>query len=360
VRIASVVGARPQFIKAAQVSREIRKEHEEILIHTGQHYDDAMSAVFFRELEIPEPDYNLGVGSASHGVQTGEMLIATERVLMEEEPDAVLVYGDTNSTLAGALAAAKLLIPLGHVEAGLRSYDRSMPEEVNRVMTDHLSDLLLCPTKRSVENLEREDITKGVHLVGDVMYDAAIRGEGKARKRGMAKELGLEEGAYALVTVHRPANADDPGRLGAIVSALEDYGGEVAFPVHPRTKKNLEAFGLWEPLGGAVNVIEPVSYVEFQSLLLTAEVVATDSGGVQKEAYFFGVPCVTLREETEWVETVEDGWNVLVGADREKIVDALTNFRPTGERGESYGKGDAARRISETLTGLLDPSRVES
>ncbi len=360
MRIASVVGARPQFIKAAEVTRALRRSHDQVLIHTGQHYDHGMSAVFFEELGLPEPDHNLGVGSASHGVQTAEMLQRSEAVLLEEAPDAVLVYGDTNSTLAGALAAAKLLLPVGHVEAGLRSFNRAMPEEINRVMTDHLSDLLFCPTRQSVANLEVEDITKGVHLVGDVMYDAALRSEGRARERGMAAELGLSPGQYALVTVHRPATADDPERLGEVVAALEGYDGEAVFPVHPRTAKNLRAFGLWDRLTAAVKVVEPVSYLEFQSLLLTAEVVATDSGGVQKEAYFFGVPCVTLREETEWVETVEDGWNRLVGTDREAILDALRTFRPTGERGASYGGGDAALHIADVLDAFQPPRRPDS
>jgi len=349
VKIASVVGARPQFIKAAPVSREVRRHNVEILIHTGQHYDETMSDVFFEVLEIPRPDYNLGVGSGSHAVQTAEMMRGLEGVLEKEAPDLVLVYGDTNSTLAGALVAAKRHVPVGHVEAGLRSFNRTMPEEINRVMSDHLSELLFCPTQTAVDNLRREGITKGVHLVGDVMYDVALHSAQAARGRDIVERLGLRPGDYVLVTLHRPGNVDDRETLRGIVDALVRCGRPVVFPVHPRTRKNLEAFGLWEALRGKVTAIDPVDYLDFLALLMKAQKVATDSGGVQKEAYFFGVPCVTLRDETEWIETVEDGWNAVVGTETEDILHAIANFNPTGTKAKSFGDGHAAERIARIL-----------
>lgn len=349
MKVATIVGARPQFIKAAPVSRWLRLHHREVLIHTGQHYDDLLSEVFFRELEIPTPDYNLGVGSASHGRQTGEMLARVEEVLLEEKPDWVVVYGDTNSTLAAALAAAKLHIPVAHVEAGLRSYNRKMPEEINRVLTDHLSSLLFCPTDTAVRNLVREGITQGVHKVGDVMYDLALWGlEVAEQKSTILQTLGIEPGGYLLATIHRPNNTDDPGNLSAIVSALNDVAETVIFPAHPRTQKALKHWGIH--LNSNVRITEPVGYLDMLVLEKNARMILTDSGGVQKEAYILGVPCVTLREETEWVETVEAGWNILVGASRERIVEAVRNFNPTGERPPLFGDGHASQRIVEILT----------
>jgi len=349
LKVATIVGARPQFIKAAPVSRWLRLHHREVLIHTGQHYDDLLSEVFFRELEIPTPDYNLGVGSASHGRQTGEMLARVEEVLLEEKPDWVVVYGDTNSTLAAALAAAKLHIPVAHVEAGLRSYNRKMPEEINRVLTDHLSSLLFCPTDTAVRNLVREGITQGVHKVGDVMYDLALWGlEVAEQKSTILETLGIEPGGYLLATIHRPSNTDDPGNLSAIVSALNDVAETVIFPAHPRTQKALKHWGIH--LNSNVRITEPVGYLDMLVLEKNARMILTDSGGVQKEAYILGVPCVTLREETEWVETVEAGWNILVGASRERIVEAVRNFNPTGERPPLFGDGHASQRIVEILT----------
>jgi len=349
LKIATIVGARPQFIKAAPVSRWLRLHHREILVHTGQHYDYLLSEVFFRELGIPTPDYNLGVGSASHGRQTGEMLARLEEVLLQEKPDWVVVYGDTNSTLAGALAAAKLHIPVAHVEAGLRSYNRTMPEEINRVLTDHLSSLLFCPTDTAVRNLAREGINQGVHKVGDVMYDVALWGlEIAEQKSTILETLGVDPGNYLLVTIHRPGNTDDPRNLSAIVSALNDVAETVIFPAHPRTQKALKQWGLHP--NSNVRLIEPVSYLDMLMLEKNARMILTDSGGVQKEAYILGVPCVTLREETEWVETVEAGWNILVGANRERIVEAVRNFQPTGERLPLFGDGNASRRIVEILT----------
>ena len=352
MKIASVVGARPQFIKAAPVSRELRQHNEEILVHTGQHYDANMSDVFFAALDIPAPDYNLGVGSASHAQQTADMMKGLEDVFEKESPEFVLVYGDTNSTLAGALVAAKMGLPLGHVEAGLRSYNRSMPEEANRVVTDHVSAILFCPTPGAVENLRQEGITRDVHLVGDVMYDVALQSAQAARSRDTLARLGLKAGDYILATVHRAGTVEDPSTLRRIVDALVLCGRTVVFPVHPHTRKNLEAFGLWEALRSKVLAIDPVDYLDFLALLMNASKVVTDSGGVQKEAYFFGIPCVTLRDETEWLETVEDGWNAVVGTETEDILDAIANFNPEGIKSKSFGDGHAAEKIARVLDRL--------
>lgn len=348
MKILTVVGARPQFIKCAPVSRELRKEHQEILVHTGQHYDREMSDLFFEELKIPRPDHNLGIGSGTHGRQTGAMLAGIEEVILAEEPDLVLVYGDTNSTLAGALAAAKLHVPVAHVEAGLRSFDRRMPEEVNRVLTDHCSDLLLCPTETAVENLRREGITAGVHLTGDVMVDALLQHAEVAKRSPVLADLGLERGHYRLATVHRAENTDDPARLAAIMRALGDLG-DVVLPCHPRTEKMLKKAGLYEEAKRRIRLIPPVGYLEMLALESGAKTILTDSGGVQKEAYVLGVPCITMRETTEWVETVEDGWNVLVGSDYDAIVRAARTFAPERERSDVFGKGEAARAIARVV-----------
>ena len=355
MKVISVVGARPQFIKAAPVGKALRAAgHTEVLVHTGQHYDDEMSAVFFRELEIPEPDYNLGVGSGPHGWQTGHMLIHLEEVLLTEKPDWVLVYGDTNSTLAGGLAACKLRIPLAHVEAGLRSFNREMPEEHNRVLTDHCSDLLFCPTQTAVDNLAREGINQGVHLVGDVMYDAVLQFGALAQERStILDNLGLTPKRYLLATVHRPYNTDDPERLRSILEAFIEVGEPIIFPVHPRTRQRIEE------LAGTVNLepgtcnlrlIEPIGYLDMLVLEQCARMILTDSGGMQKEAYFFGVPCVTLRPETEWVETVEAGWNVVTGPDFERVIAAVQSFNPNGRRPTIFGDGTAAQRIVALLS----------
>jgi len=349
VKVASIVGARPQFIKAAPVSKQIRRRNQEVLIHTGQHYDENMSAVFFESLGIAEPDYNLGIGSASHGYQTGQMLIAIEEVLLKEEPDIALVFGDTNSTLAGALAAAKLGIPIGHVEAGLRSYNREMPEEINRIVADHISNLLFCPTETAVSNLRIEGIEKGVHLVGDVMYDVALHNAPIARKRNIRKRLELGLKGYLLVTVHRPGNTDVKRNLKGIVDALIQCKREVVFTIHPRTRKFLIKYGLFGMLESKVRIVEPLDYLDFLALLMDAEKVLTDSGGVQKEAYFFGIPCITLRNETEWMETVQDKWNVLVGAETKSILRAIKDFNPEGTRGKSFGDGHASEKICKIL-----------
>jgi len=356
--VATVVGARPQFIKAAPVSRAIAAHNaaspdrliHEILIHTGQHYDREMSAVFFAELGLPDPAHHLGVGSGTHGVQTGEMLKGLDAVLAAERPAVVLVYGDTNSTLAGALAAAKLHIPVAHVEAGLRSFNRRMPEEINRVVTDHLATWLFCPSQESVRNLAREGIDKGVHLVGDVMYDVMRWHLGRAAAGSALARLSLEPGRYALATVHRAENTDDPARLRAIFAALESLaadGMRVIVPLHPRTRHVLDALGV---APARVETLPPASHETMLALEASARVILTDSGGVQKEAYWLGVPCVTLRDETEWVETVAGGWNALVGADPDRIIDAARRARPQGQRAPLYGEGDVAAR----LVGVLD------
>jgi UDP-N-acetylglucosamine 2-epimerase len=323
MKIISVVGARPQFIKLASLSKELRKKHREIILHTGQHYDDELSQVFFSELRIPEPDYNLGIGSAEHGEQTGRMLKAIEEVLLFEKPDLVIVYGDTNSTLAGALASAKLNIPVAHVEAGLRSFKKSMPEEINRVLTDHVSTLLFCPTLTSVKNLKREGIPKGVHLVGDVMYDSFIDHLKVAEKKSkVMKKLNLQTKEFYLVTVHRAENTDSKENLKKLVQIVTRLDKSVVFPIHPRTRKKLSEFDLWDRLVSKPDLIliDPVSYLDMLALEKNARCVLTDSGGVQKEAFFLKTPCLTLRDETEWVETLKDGSNQLVGLEVDKVI----------------------------------------
>ena len=356
MKIVTIVGARPQFIKCAPVSRELRKEYEEILVHTGQHYDPDMSDIFFDELQIPRPDYNLGVGSGPHGKQTGEILAGVEKVLIKEKPDLVLVYGDTNSTLAGALAAAKLHIPVAHVEAGLRSFDRTMPEEINRVVTDHLSDLLFCPTETAVKNLAAEGITKGVHLVGDVMADALAFNRGIAESRShILEQLGLASKQYLVLTVHRPANTDSREHLENIIGAVGEAGLPVVFPVHPRSRKYLEEYGMWDRLPANIIVTEPLGYLDMLKLMRHSCKILTDSGGIQKEAYILSVPCITLRENTEWVETVEEGGNVLVGAD---IQDILLNIRrespASSFKNALFGDGNAARQMSKLIRTFAD------
>ena len=352
MKVVSIVGARPQFIKAAPVSRELRKQHTEVLVHTGQHYDANMSAVFFNELDMPAPDYNLGVGSGSHGVQTGEMLARIEQVLVSEQPDWVLIYGDTNSTLAGALAAVKLHIKVAHVEAGLRSFNRAMPEEINRVVADHVSDLLLCPSQTAVDNLTSEGITRGVYLVGDVMADVlAFAAERAWGRSDVLTRLGLTERGYVLATVHRAENTDDAACLLSILAAFDALEEPVIFPVHPRTRKVIEALD-YVPVS-LVRLVEPVGYLDMVMLERSARMILTDSGGIQKEAYWLEVPCVTLRNETEWVETVQAGWNILVGTEEVRIVQAVRSFVLPAARPVLYGDGQAASHC----VALLECSR---
>jgi UDP-GlcNAc3NAcA epimerase len=349
VRIVTIVGNRPQFVKAAAVSRLLREEHEELLVHTGQHYDDELSRVFFEELGIPAPDRELGAGSGTNTEQTARMLGALESVLAELQPGLALVYGDTNSTLAGALAAAQAGIPVGHVEAGMRSFDRSMPEELNRVLTDHAGDLLLCSTQTAVDNLAREGVRGEVHLVGDVMADVSLAfREIAAARSTILADLALEPGTYLAVTAHRAGNVDDPERLERLVELLEALPQPVVFPVHPRTRARLEQAKLLDRLEG-ITLTPPLGYLDFLELARGARAVLTDSGGVQKEAYLLGVPCVTLRDTTEWVETVEAGWNVLVDLDRTAALAALERT-PPAERPELYGGGHAAERVREAVS----------
>ena len=340
MKLVTVIGARPQFVKAAPVSKAIadRDGIEECIVHTGQHFDDRMSQVFFDELAIPAPQYNLGIGGGPHGQNTGRMLEGVERVLLETRPDRVLVYGDTDSTLAGALAAAKLHIPVAHVEAGLRSFNRRMPEELNRVLTDHVSTHLFCPTRTAVANLAAEGITRGVHHVGDVMYDATLRAAERAQGRTTLEALGLREGEYSVATVHRAENTDDPARLQAIIDYLRAHAETrpIVLPIHPRTRQAIARLGLATT---GLRVVEPLGYLDMARLLAGCVDVLTDSGGLQKEAYFHRKPCVTLRDETEWVETVDAGWNRLWQTD---------GYAPRREIDE-YGQGASAEAIVALL-----------
>jgi UDP-N-acetylglucosamine 2-epimerase (non-hydrolysing)/UDP-GlcNAc3NAcA epimerase len=352
MRVLTVVGNRPQFVKAAAVSRRLREKHDEQLVHTGQHHDDELSAVFFDELAIPAPDHWLGVRGGDNTSQLGRMLTGLAPLVRALAPDAVLVYGDTNSTLAGALAAADRQVPVVHVEAGMRSFDRAMPEERNRVLTDQLSALLLCSSALALENLRREAVPGRAELVGDVMVDVARDLQPRARlRRDVLDELGLGPGAYVLATAHRAGNVDDPARLARLVELLEDVDGPVVLPLHPRTRARLDAAGLRGRLERAVRLSPPLGYLDFTALLCNARAVLTDSGGVQKEAYLAGVRCVTLRDETEWVETVAAGWNTLVGLDAAAARAALAAPAPA-ERPELYGDGRAGERVVASL-GLL-------
>jgi UDP-GlcNAc3NAcA epimerase len=356
-KVLVVVGARPQFIKAAPVLKALEEsgKFQMVLVHTGQHYDENMSKTFFEDLEIPEPNYNLGVGSGGHGFQTGEVMKLLEPALEKESPDIVMVFGDTNSTLAGALTAAKLQIPVAHVEAGLRSFNRNMPEEVNRVLTDHISSLLFCPTTNAVKNLENEGIRNNVFNVGDVMYDAALHFGQKAKETShILEDLQLEPKKYALATIHRAENTDHRQRLFNILSALNETAREmtVVLPLHPRTRKMIGHFGMGSLLEGIL-VDEPVGFLDMVCLERNARLIITDSGGVQKEAYFYRVPCVTLRNETEWVETVEASWNVLAKVDDldqlKKTMGKVTKFRGIGVEIKQYGDGKSSQKIVERL-----------
>ena len=348
MKLVSIVGARPQFIKAAAVSRELRRRHHEVLVHTGQHYDYEMSGIFFEGLDIPRPDVNLGVGSCSHGAQTAAMLKGVEAVLLDERPDYLLVYGDTNSTLAGALAASKLSIPVAHVEAGLRSFNRSMPEEINRLVADHLSELLLCPSDTAVRNLAAEGITQNAHLVGDVMLDVLNWAKQRLSETPkILQQLGLVRQGYVLATVHRSENTDDLSRLAQILRAFNSLDESVIFPVHPRTQKAIAEAGF--TVKSHVRLIDPIGYMDMMALARAARMVLTDSGGLQKEAYWLAVPCVTMRNETEWVETVEAGWNTLAGSDSERIIGAVRSFTPNRTHPALYGDGHASVNCVDLL-----------
>jgi UDP-GlcNAc3NAcA epimerase len=354
MRICSIVGARPQFIKLAVICRALAERTDagqwsHKIIHTGQHYDPALSTIFFDELAIPRPDYDLEVGSGTHGIQTGEMLKRLEPLLIAEKPDWVLLYGDTNSTLAGALVASKLALRSAHVESGLRSHRRGMPEEINRIVADHLSDLLFCPTSLAVENLRKEGLSGRAVLTGDVMYDASLAFRKVAENRGGPLADTWRPGEFALATVHRAENTDDSGRLREIVSALATIARTicpVVWPLHPRTKKRLDDLGL---AVGEVTVIPPVSYLEMLLLEGRSRFILTDSGGVQKEAYFLKVPCITLRDETEWQETLQNRCNVLTGCSEREILQAAANTGRAGPWTAAYGNGNAGATMLDSL-----------
>lgn len=373
MKISLIVGARPQFIKAAPLVRALRKNHRVSIIHTGQHYDFEMSEIFFSEMKIPEPDLNLGVGSGSPGRRTAAMLSSVEKALENIGPDLVVVFGDTNSTLAGALATAGLKIPLAHVEAGLRSFNREMPEEINRVLTDHLAAYLFCPTRAAVENLKDEGIegkylknlprveisvkkknfssSKRIFLSGDVMADTLKEYAPRARKKAaVSRAADVEEGKYFLLTTHRAGNIDRPGILESVLSGLGSLGVPVVFPVHPRAAGAIKARRIKVP--GSIRIIPPVSYLEMLRLEAGSGMILTDSGGVQKEAYLLKIPCVTLREETEWIETVESGWNILTGTDPEKIARAVKTWKKPARHPDFYGRGDAAGKIAAVINKL--------
>lgn len=361
MKIISVVGARPQFIKSATISRAILENNQqypqgnihEVMIHTGQHYDNNMFEVFFDELCISEPAYNLGVGSGLHGKQTGQMLGKIEEILMDENPDWVVVYGDTNSTLAGALAAVKLHIPVAHVESGLRSFNRKMPEEINRILTDHASEMLFCPNDTAVKNLANEGITKGVYQVGDVNFDSMLffSANSEAIKKSLFKKLSIQPKSFYLATVHRAENTDDKSRLTNILQALDEIGSSdfsVILPLHPRTEGYIEKYGLTNLQN--IKFVPPVSYLEMIALEKNSKAILTDSGGIQKEAFWLKVPCITLRDETEWIETIETGWNILAGADKQRIINVIDKPQKRVSNADGvYGDGNAAKSIVKIL-----------
>jgi UDP-N-acetylglucosamine 2-epimerase len=352
MKIVTIVGARPQFVKAAVVSMHLRQNAREILVHTGQHYDVNMSDIFFQELKIPAPDYHLGIGSGPHGAQTGKMLEAIEQVLLIEQPDLLLIYGDTNSTLAGALAASKLHIPVAHVEAGLRSFNRQMPEEINRVVADHLATWLFAPTQTAIHNLTVEGISQGVYRTGDVMFDAFLRMSKQVPSKSLILDtLRLKPKEYYLLTLHRAENTDNPIKLQAIINTLAQVDRQVIFPIHPRTRAKLKEFNIATPMK-TIQFIEPVGYFDMLNLELNAKIIFTDSGGVQKEAYMAKTPCITLRDETEWVETVDAHWNCLVGADPGAIQEALSLKWLGSDYPDLFGDGAAGAQITKILTGI--------
>jgi UDP-N-acetylglucosamine 2-epimerase len=352
MKIVTVIGTRPNFIKCAPVSREIRKQHEEVIIHTGQHYDYEMSKIFFDELKIPEPDFHLGVGSGDHGWQTSQMLNKIEEALIKIKPSLILVYGDCNGTLAGALAAAKLHIPVGHIEAGVRSFDKTMPEEINRVLTDHCSNLCFCPTETAVINLKKEGICNGVNLTGDVMVDVLLFNKKIAEKSDILKKLHLQRKQYLVATIHRGSNTDNKRTLENILDGFGDVNETIIFPMHPRTEKFLRKFNIYDKIKKNIIIIKPLGYLDFLNLMNNAKKILTDSGGIQKEAYILKVPCVTLRENTEWIETLEKGWNILVGVDRQRIIKTILESSIKGEQKNYFGDGNASKKIIEIINNL--------
>tara|TARA_B100000678_G_scaffold81561_1_gene67855 strand:+ start:1040 stop:2098 length:1059 start_codon:yes stop_codon:yes gene_type:complete len=352
MKIISVVGARPQFIKLAILSKELRENHNEIIIHTGQHYDDNMSKYFFEEMQIAKPDYNLNIGSGSHGKQTAEMLIGLEDIFLHQKPDVVITFGDTNTTLATGLAATKLNIPVAHVEAGLRSHNREMPEEINRILTDHISDYLFAPTLTAMENIKIENLYGKPFLVGDVMYDSLLYyGKIAEQKSRILKNLKLRQKEYILLTLHRPYNVDNIHKLQNIFSALKQTKKIIVLPVHPRSRKMIERTNTIIPEN--ISIIEPLGYLDFIFLQKHSEKIITDSGGIQKEAYLNGIPCITIRPETEWIETVKAGWNVLVGDKKDQLIENCLHFKPSHNRPRYFGDGNSSKKIISILESHL-------
>ena len=352
MKIISVVGARPQFIKLAILSKELRENHNEIIIHTGQHYDDNMSKYFFEEMQIAKPDYNLNIGSGSHGKQTAEMLIGLEDIFLHQKPDVVITFGDTNTTLATGLAATKLNIPVAHVEAGLRSHNREMPEEINRILTDHISDYLFAPTLTAMENIKIENLYGKPFLVGDVMYDSLLYyGKIAEQKSRILKNLKLKQKEYILLTLHRPYNVDNICKLQNIFSALKQTKKIIILPVHPRSRKMIESTNTIIPEN--ISIIEPLGYLDFIFLQKHSEKIITDSGGIQKEAYLNGIPCITIRPETEWIETVKAGWNVLVGDKKDQLIENCLHFKPSHNRPRYFGDGNSSKKIISILESHL-------
>ena len=351
IKILILFGARPNFIKIAPLIEEFKKykTFNLVLVHTGQHYNYEMSQLFFQDLKIPEPDYNLGVGSGSHAKQTAKIMEKLEPIVLKEKPNLVIVVGDVNSTLAGALTAAKLYIPVAHIEAGMRSYDKTMPEEINRVLTDHISDFLFCPTKTAVKNLEKEAFKKGVYNVGDIMYDAFLKNIKIAEmKSNILQKVNLKAKEYILLTIHRASNTDNLGNLKKIITALEESGEKIIFPIHPRTKKQLKKLSL-KIKNCKLKIISPIGYLDMLILEKNAKKILTDSGGVQKEAYWLRVPCITLRNATEWVETLKKSWNILVGTEKKKIIKAIKRPLPKRPQRKYFGNGKTARIIIKII-----------
>lgn len=356
MKIATILGARPQFVKAALLSRKLRGVHKEIIIHTGQHYSDNMSKIFFEEMGIPMPDYNLGIGSGTHGYQISNMIRRIEELLIKEKPDLVLLYGDTNSTLGGAIAARKLNLRIAHVEAGLRSYDKTIPEETNRVISDYVSDILFCPTKTAVENLKKENIKGKIYFTGDVMQDSAFYFSSPVfeKKPNVFVRLRIRKKDYILSTIHRPSNTDERGNLEKIIEAFLESKETIVFPVHPRTLKYLVEYGMLGKINNSnIKIIEPQGYLDFLLLERYAKKIVTDSGGIQKEAYFFRVPCITLRDKTEWVETVKTGWNLLAGVNKNRIKSAIRKFNPPKKSYLNiFGNRDAVGKTIKIINSL--------
>lgn len=357
MKLVTIIGARPQFIKASSLSRALLPVCKEILVHTGQHYDDNMSGIFFKQLQLPKPDYNLAVGSASHGKQTAKMIEGIETILIKEKPDLILVYGDTNTTVAGSLAASKLFIPIVHVEAGLRSFNRRMPEEINRVVTDHLSSILFCPTNKAVKNLEHEGIRKHVYLVGDIMYDSVLYFKDIALKKSAILEtLGLTPKNYIVATIHRQENTDQPDKLKKLFETIRQLDRTVVIPLHPRTEHLLHLWNLWPLLNSPnIKVCAPLAYLDMLSLIYHSDMILTDSGGLQKEAYMLQVPCITLREETEWVETVTTGWNHLAGIDPDRILNITNRLVIPDQWPAIFGDGKSAQRMCQIMQTYTHP-----